>query len=130
MLEPEALAFPPEGLSAGLPMVSAGLPSISTPSSALDAFSFVSSETFGLALTLPSSLSRMPVPASPFKVTSPFLMASLVLLTMTASMSSVTLSAGICAIGQLMAGAVFASASTVMSTERPCRRCRMRNRRS
>lgn len=26
VLEPEALAFPPEGLSAGLPMVSAGLP--------------------------------------------------------------------------------------------------------
>ena len=101
-------------------MVSAGLPSISTPSSALDAFSFVLVGDVRVgALTLPSSLSRMPVPASPFKVTSPFLMASLVLLTMTASMSSVTLSAGICAIGQLMAGAVFASASTVMSTGAP-----------
>ncbi|MEY8282198.1 hypothetical protein AAK917_13210, partial [Oscillospiraceae bacterium 52-8] len=51
-LELEELAFPSEGLSAGLLVVSAGSLSTLTSSSALEASSFVSSEAFGLAFTL------------------------------------------------------------------------------
>ena len=93
--------------------VASALLSTSTSLSASVASCFVSSEAFGLLATFPSSLSRMSLPASPFRVSSPFSTASFVWSTMPLSIriSSVTLSAGM---GLSYASAVsVASASTV-----------------
>ena len=125
LLEPEFPALEPLlPLSLALPLspegiVASGLLSTSTSLSASVASCFVSSEAFGLLATLPSSLSRMSLPASPFKVSSPFSTASFVWSTISCNMSSVTWSAGICVSGQSTEGAFSASASTVTSTGCP-----------
>ena len=125
LLEPEFPALePPLPLLLALPLsvvlpllpegvVASGLLSTSTSLSASVASCFVSSEAFGLLATLPSSLSRMSLPASPFKVSSLFSTASFVWSTMPLSISSVTLSAGIRVISQVTLSVSVASASTV-----------------
>lgn len=106
---PLSLVLPlsPEGV------VASGLLSTSTSLSASVASCFVSSEAFGLLATFPSSLSRMSLPASPFRVSSPFSTASFVWSTMPLSISSVTLSAGMRVISQVTLSVSVASASTV-----------------